>query len=201
MRYAFTRVVVLLCGVAVAVLVGPLAGAAQTGQQTAVGKVDPQIMFDQMEEFQEVYAKDVRQLGGIREHLPDNFIKTFINYPFSVAETKRRFKDSLNNPDSVNKLSTLLVELRPMFRNFLIEDLNKRSIGLDIMARDLGMSERDASAYLVDKFLNNIERWILYVEAMYAADPTLSEAIASRYGYLMNGDDDDDDKKDDDKKD
>lgn len=142
-------------------------------------------VFVTLEQHQQVYLENLQYLGGIRTHLPKNFIKTFLDYPMAVAETVRRFEDDLHNPLEHQGLSTILQELRPMFREFLLEDLFKREIGLGVSARKLGMSRSEAANFIVDKFLDDLERFIVYVEQAYSSDPSVALAVAERYGYLL----------------
>ena len=172
---------VLLCGLTV---FGVGAVAAEVPVNTAAVSHDQ--VFRTLEEHQRQYTENLKHLGGIRAHLPKNFIKTFLDYPMAVAETVRRFEDDLHNPLEHQGLSTILQELRPMFREFLLEDLNKREIGLGVSARKLGMGRAAAADYIVDKFLNDLEQFIVYVETAYSSDPSVAPAVAEKYGYLLD---------------
>ena len=72
-----------------------------------------------------------------------------------------------------------------MFREFLLEDLYKREIGLGVSALKMGMSRSEAANFIVDKFLDDLERFIVYVEQAYGSDPSVAPAVAERYGYLL----------------
>ena len=73
-----------------------------------------------------------------------------------------------------------------MFREFLLEDLYKREIGLGVSAKKLGMGRAAAADFIVDKFLDDLEQFIVFVETAYNSDPSVALAVAEKYAYLLD---------------